>query len=366
VKILHVVSWYPSDDRDFAGVFIRDHVRCLGPHVEQQVVVPTPEGDGEIRRDDGFSLVHPRLRYHRGAWLVPYVRSVASVACAFKPQIVHGHVTRPAGVACRWVARQLGIPYLLTEHTNPFSALFETHLLNRGATRWALRGAGVVTAVSRSQAADIEMLVPGVHPIVVPNTVDVSRFAPRRQSVQAPARLLFIGRLVPLKACDVLLEALRFPALDVMQWTLTVVGSGPEEPGLHRRAAGLRGRVTFLGYQPPAHVPEILSDADILILPSIKESFGVVAIEALAAGVPVVATRCGGPEDIITDDVGRLVAAGSAEALAEGIRWMLENYQTFQPQKLRTYAAERFGFEAVARRFVELYRVALYRDRDAA
>jgi glycosyltransferase involved in cell wall biosynthesis len=212
----------------------------------------------------------------------------------------------------------------------------------------------------------MEVLVPGVRPIVVPNTIDMSRFAPRRESALGPVRLVFIGRLVSLKGCDVLLEALRLPALDAMQWTLTVAGSGPEEPALHRSAAGMRGRVTFLGYQPPTHVPAILSNADIFILPSIKESFGVVAIEALAAGVPVVATRCGGPEDFINEGVGRLVAAGSAEALAEGICWMLENYETFRPQKLRSYVAERFGFEAVAREFVELYRVALYRDRVAA
>ena len=80
-----------------------------------------------------------------------------------------------------------------------------------------------------------------------------------------------------------------------------------------------------------------------------------VVAEALAAGVPVLATRCGGPEEIVTDEVGRLVRAEDVDALAGGLAWMLDHAAAFPPDRLRAYAERHFGFEAVSRRLLEVY-----------
>src|SRR5439155_23248491 len=130
---------------------------------------------------------------------------------------------------------------------------------------------------------------------VVPNTVDTARFRRPRTTALGSPRLLFVGRLARQKGCDLLLEALARPALAGRAWTLTIVGAGPEEADLRRRAAALGPRVRFAGPEPPARIPGRLAEADALVLPSRAESFGVVVAEALAAGVPVLATRCGGP-----------------------------------------------------------------------
>ena len=82
-------------------------------------------------------------------------------------------------------------------------------------------------------------------------------------------------------------------------------------------------------------MPEVMADADLFVLPSFYDSLGIVLIEAMACGVPVVATRCGGPEDIVDDKVGRLAAVGSAESLAEAIDEVLNGYDQFDRTVLR-------------------------------
>ena len=93
----------------------------------------------------------------------------------------------------------------------------------------------------------------------------------------------------------------------------------------------------------------------LLIVPSRSETFSAVAAEALASGTPVVATRCGGPEDFVTPDVGRLVPIENPAALAQGIDEMLDIRHTFDPMKLHEYAVARFGRRATAARFGALY-----------
>jgi glycosyltransferase involved in cell wall biosynthesis len=359
MKVLHVASWYPRDATDITGIFVQNHIRCLASHVEQIAVVPALDGPGTLDEEMGWFVARPRVPSSRGPWLVPYMASVLRQARQFGPDLIHGHVARPGGVAALWTARRMGRPMVLTEHANPFGALLATHALNRAAARWAVRGADACTAVSVAQAADIQAAVSGVDPIVVPNAVDMQRFQSRVPPTDGRVRLLFVGRLVATKRCDILLDALQDPRLAGFRWSLRVVGSGPEENALRARAAPLGAHVRFEGYQGPTVIPGLLSQADALVLPSQTESFGVVLIEALAAGVPVLATRCGGPEDIVTDEVGRLVMPDNVSALVEGLKWMFTRHRSFAPAKLRAYAESRFGFPAVARRLLDVYRRAM-------
>jgi glycosyltransferase involved in cell wall biosynthesis len=97
-------------------------------------------------------------------------------------------------------------------------------------------------------------------------------------------------------------------------------------------------------------------DTDILVVTSQRcETFGNVVVEALASGVPVVATRCGGPEDIVADEVGRLVPIGDPDALARAIREVWEQRDGFPPERLARYARERFSQERIAAQLIALY-----------
>ncbi len=131
-------------------------------------------------------------------------------------------------------------------------------------------------------------------------------------------RLLFVGRLVPAKGLPILLEALA----KVEGAVLDVIGDGPDRKMLEEKARSLNlaHRVTFLGYQSQAQVRALLKQADVFVLSSFAEGLPVVLMEAMAAGIPVVATRIAGiPELIYDEENGLLVSPGDSNAAANAI-----------------------------------------------
>jgi glycosyltransferase involved in cell wall biosynthesis len=119
------------------------------------------------------------------------------------------------------------------------------------------------------------------------------------------------------------------------------------------RALGLTDRVHFLGEVAPNDVATLMRRSALLVVPSRRETFSLVTAEALASGTPVVATRCGGPEEIITDDTGQLTEVDDAAALAIAIESTLN--RTYDRAALRRYAIDRFGSGVAAERLGQLY-----------
>jgi glycosyltransferase involved in cell wall biosynthesis len=226
------------------------------------------------------------------------------------------------------VTRGLGIPVFISHlHGNP---RVEEHQGTR-RTRIAFqlyrhlvsRHLGGVLAVSPSlQRYTAEAVTPHTPVHFVKNPVrDLGAAAPRSAG-NGVFRFLNVARLSYQKGQDILLEALALARPDLPPVSLTLVGSGPEEASLRRqcRSLGLDDLVIFAGYASDPTVQ--FRNADCFVLPSRWEGFGVVLIEALHFGLPLLATDCDfGPSDIITDPkIGELVPPENAPALAEGLK----------------------------------------------
>ncbi len=116
----------------------------------------------------------------------------------------------------------------------------------------------------------------------------------------------------------------------------------------------------FTGRVPAAEVPALLADSAFSVVSSTHETFSVAAAESLMCGRPVLSTRCGGPEEFVTADVGRLIEAGSVEALAGGTRLDAGSLPRVRPGSRSTgYAVERFAPDVVAAQILEVYRSVL-------
>jgi glycosyltransferase involved in cell wall biosynthesis len=282
----------------------------------------------------------------------------------FKPDIVHAHVALPAGLAGALMKRLLGVPLVITEHTSPFSLLMRNRVA-AFATRVALLAADRVIAVSRSLHAEI-LAYPKLRRQVdiVPNVVDVRAFARERVARASGFRLLFVGEMeTRRKGVEYLLRAmslLRERGLDVC---LDLVGGGRHEEMYRGMAAklGLSAMCRFHGAVPHDRVASLMADVDLFVLPSLAETFGVVLVEAMAAGLPVVATRCGGPEEVVTPDVGVLVEPADSESLADALADILGRLDEFPSEHLRRAAEERYGQKSVAARMVDLYKEVIGR-----
>jgi glycosyltransferase involved in cell wall biosynthesis len=230
---------------------------------------------------------------------------------------------------------------------------------DRLKVRFALERADEVIAVSTFLADQIRRH--GItRPItVVPNVVDTNRFpsAPSRHGQGEPYKLLFAGILRDHnKNLPLLLHALK-RLTPRGNYQLAIVGDGEvrAECELLALALGIREQCRFLGALDPSRLSQELAESDVFVLPSKTETFGIVAAEALSVGRPVVATRCGGPEDFITSDVGALVANDDADAMATAIEDVCRNLGSYDAGMLSDYARRRFGFEAIASRLTEIY-----------
>lgn len=207
-------------------------------------------------------------------------------------------------------------------HGDDVEGLRDRTAFDRWVFRSILRRADMVTACSRYLLEQAESVEPCVRDkgSVIHNGIDP---LPVLSAKQTEATILAGGRMVPKKGFDVLLEA---QARSRGKWRLTLIGDGPEHDRLKILAAklGLNGDVMFLGGQPRAQILQAMSASELVVIPSRQEPFGMVALEAMAMGRPVVATRVGGLPEVLEGADALLVAPDDPAELANAIETVLE------------------------------------------
>ena len=228
---------------------------------------------------------------------------------------VHGYFAhRPAAVAER-AAALLGVPFGFSAHALDVRKVTAEELAARAA------GAVVVVACNRDVAGSLRAA--GAEPFLVGHGVDLARFRPRPTARSGELSLLAVGRLVPKKGFDVLLDALAHLA---RPWRLAVVGDGPERSALRARATGQGDRVRWLGRATHADLPAIYASADVVVVPSRvdaaddRDGLPNVVLEAMACGRPVVASDVAAIATAVDDGLtGVLVPPEQPLALARAI-----------------------------------------------
>jgi glycosyltransferase involved in cell wall biosynthesis len=295
-------------------------------------------------------------------------RAAPWLRTTFPFDLIHCHTSYPDGPAALNLALRRGVPLVLTEHTNPFSSLLDNWLMRRQVVE-SLSHAAPVWCVSSALADDVRACLPTVahgRVEVLANGVDLTAFQPqaRRMANRASPRLLSVTALEPYKNPLLLLRAFRRLTDAVPGARLALVGAGPleDEARAYVQQNNMTGRVQLLGRLPRSEIARLLRDeCDLFALSSDSETFGVVLIEALASGKPVVCTDCGGPRDIITSpEIGRLCPVGDDKALADALLKTIQLLPTFDPARLRRHA-ERFALSTLAGRLAQEYRGLLWR-----
>lgn len=388
MKILHVVTAWPRSAEDVITpwlVTLCERQAERGHQVE--VLAPSYGGIGD-RRQDGVTV--RRFRYAPRRWerlthdettpdrlesqpgyalLVPgYL--VAGVAAAGRLgrseayDVVHVHWAVPHGLA-GWAAARAapgdtalvttfyGAEIRWTERRFPPARVF---------LRWYCRRSRLV-AISRSTR---DALAPyaGDRPIaVVPYGVPLPDAGPA-PSLDGPPVVLFVGRLVERKGVDRLIEALA--GIENRPWRLEVVGFGPERGALEELAARLdvADRVAFLGRVSDEELVAAYRRARCFVLPATldqradTEGLGVVLLEAMSFGTPVVATRRGGIVDIVVDGETGLLVEDEVDALAKGIARVLDDPDAAEAmgKRARTRVRDAFGWDTILDRLESIYR----------
>ena len=280
---------------------------------------------------------------------------------ALAPDVVHTHNPQ-AHLHGAWAARLAGVPAVVhTKHGRDHVARPVLAVLGRVATAWT-DGFVAVSADAAQVARDLEHVPPGKL-LVVHNGIDLERFGADPQQAALPrGRLVTVGRLDPIKDQATMLRAVRMAADRIPGLRLDIVGDGPSRQHLEalKTDLGLEGRVTFLGYH--ADVAPFLSAADAFVLSSISEGVSIALLEAMASGLPAIATDVGGNREVIVDGVtGVLTPAGSAEALAEAIVRLESDPGVLRRmgRASRRRVEDEFNLQRAVSRYEALYRRCL-------
>ncbi len=320
---------------------VLDLCRHAPPEVDSAVVAV--HGGGPLAgafRAAGVPVRVAGLRRRR-----PGLRGLARLARWLgSAEVVHTHLW--AGDVFGGAAALVhpGLPVVSTEHNTGGDGP------RRDALRRLLARRAAVVAVSEAVAADARRRGVPVER-VIENGVDLARFRPSPLPPGPPWRLLAVGRLVPQKGLDRLVEALaRLPEEVVLE----VAGEGPEGPALAARAGALGGRLRLLGFVED--VAGLYARAHLVVVPSRWEGFGLVAVEAMASGRPVLVSAVDALPSVV-GEAGVAVEAGDPAALARAVGGLLGD-----PVLLRRLArrgparAARFDVRRTAARYAALYR----------
>lgn len=382
MDVLFLAHSYPRWSGDAAGSFLlRLAVALRDEDVHVRVVAPAAAGLPAFEELEGIP-VH-RYRYAppsretlayggnmaqlvRSSWaarlaLVSFLgaglRSARRLRRRYAPQVVHAHWWFPGGLVGSWLPRRPRTPMVTTIHGTDLRIARDTPVV-RPAFRRVLGRSAAVTTVSRWLADEVVRLQPGANPVVAPMPAATDLFHPRGE--RDPGRLLFVGRLTGQKGVDHLLRAL---ATDLPHATLDVIGGGPDEAPLHELAGALRlgERVRWLGALPQPELAEHYARAAAVVVPSHEEGLGLVAVEAMLSGAPVVASDSGGLRDVVEHGrTGILVPSNDAAGLGAALARLLAPDAADQRARLaeagREHALATFAPRAVARDYAGIYR----------
>ena len=372
LQVAVISHLYPSRARESYGVFVYEQCRALvaAGSTLTAIAVPVPwapwplsnlsetwrrYAETERQRLDfgGVRVEFPRyLSFPRKAMrdrsaqtaLKAIKASQALFDALSASDVIVAHTALLDGAVARDLADDLGIPYVVFVHGED---LFQNASAKkprlRAMVRGVLLGARTVIAVSELVREGLVQEFPELQRIdVLPNGVDIELFHPGVgiEHADGPVRILSAGRLVVGKGHEFVLRALADLTDEGFDIRYTIAGDGPLRAPLEARARGLglADRVTFTGAYRHEDLPAMLRESDLFVLPSWPEAFGVVYLESLASGVPVVAAQAGGARSFVSIDVdGYLVQQGDSGDVCRAIRAFV-NLSPSQRQSMRAAA----------------------------
>ena len=383
IKIVVLPSFYPMEFNYTRGGFFEEQTRLIKrqnieiavvfnedrslmsitlqklKHVYFQRKFALEEGVPVLRKLS-WNLIPTKFDLGRKLWIKSSIQLVAYfIKHYFKPDLIHVHCVFNAGFVAKYIKEKYKIPYIITEHSTYFaSAQFSAK--QKEALLEVYNQAAQVIVVSnpfrKFLAYKIGLSMDRI--TVLPNFIDTDYFKPFSTSERPNEnKVIFtVCHHEHKKRLDRLIDAFKLVLKQHPDWKLLIGGNGKLTSSLDLKVKqmGLSDHITFCGFLTKAEVREKLNTASFFVLPSDVETFGVVLIEAMAMGLPVVSTKSGGPEDLIIPETGLLVEK-EVESLAIGMCSVIDNLNKYDPKLIRQHVLHSFSGAVVAKKYIRLY-----------
>jgi len=360
MKIAILVNLFPPKwlaGTEVATYHMAEHLAQRGHEV--YVITSLDEGLPEVSCERGFHIHRlPRIEIRFIGGLIFWADIIRELR-KIKPDIVHAQ-SFIIGMPALLSNKLLKIPYVIYGRG---SDVYLPGWFTKLTAKTILKNASAVIALTEHMKGAMQALY-SRDVVVVPNGINLEEDTGRQSERRNPSeRILFVGRLHPVKGTRYLLGAMSIVHRDMPRTKLVLVGDGEERELLESLtdSLGLRECVEFAGRVPHDRVQDYMNQAEVFVLPSLSEGFPVTILEAMACGLPVVATRVGGIPDIIEDGTnGYLVDAMHQEQIAEALLKLLQGEQLRKEMSDNNReGVRRYRWDAVAATLEGVYQKSL-------
>ncbi|MFT4524128.1 MAG: glycosyltransferase involved in cell wall biosynthesis [Granulosicoccus sp.] len=375
MHVLFVPNAYPNAEFPYRGIFFKDLVLALkevGVKVGVAYLDIRPFAEQDLKSnpinielEDGYPVVSKRdynriplgSQYQRKT----YEQVVSNLVDRYiqdngTPDLIHAHVGLWAGWSVSEYCVKHNLKYVLTEHSSTVLANqisnSDQPYLSKAYDR-ADHLFAVSEALGNSMRSYCENAVS-----VVPNAVNVEFFAGDFTSDKSEIiRFITVATLDDNKGVELMIRAIAELKKKGIGIELEVVGVGPKMNDFQKIGMenGVNDEIHFHGRQPKEEIKGLFQQSNVFVSASKQETFGVAIVEAMAAGLPVITTKSGGPEDIVTPETG-VLAERSVDGLADRMKWMCANLDQFDPAEISSRAMEQYSKEKVAGLYLNHYR----------
>lgn len=365
MKILMIPSWYSAHDAEVmtAGVFHYEQSMALKEYAEVALYYPY-----DLSLDAGFYRAEEKglLTFRRGNRLgflrqAFYVFDFMRIQKEFKPDIIHGHVGVGAGNIAMLLGKIFHIPVVITEH-NPIEYMGFDNPASLKRAGKIYGGVPVNVCVSKDSKERLQEYFPDANFQVIYNgVIDPTSIEKdgNKYAVDGNINCCIVAAFYDkeVKGYQYLIPAIKKLVESGIKITLHICGGGDYMEYYQNLAKelGVEENCIFYGQCNRQKVYSIVSQMDFSISSSVFECSGVSVQEAMLLGKPLVVTKSGGANSLVTEETAIVVDRESTEALADGIREMAERLSDFDEKIIRDYAFKNFEIDQVSKKYMELY-----------
>jgi len=377
MKVLVIPSWYPDGEDKLMGIYHKEYASSLAKNgvdvdmlcvFRERLKYPIKyllKKKNVVYQEDGYKVYLKRMldleKINLKFQMILYCRNLERLFKKYirkngKPDILHAQVTYPAGYATCKLGQKYDIPVLVTEHASHFTQYMENQYEPYG--KYVLENATFST-VSNLMLKQLE----GYESFVLPNIIDTNIFCVKKvKKRDDKLNLITVSAFRIGKGIEDLIEAINILVnqKNMKNIHLNIVGDGYLLDKYKGKAEslGLLEYITFMGRKDKTEISEILSMNDIYVIPSHYESFCITGVEALACGLPVVSTRCAGPEEYIDKKCGEFCKVKNPSSMCDAIIKVSKKLDKYDTDYIAS-VADRYSPKTVTNTAKEIYKKML-------
>jgi glycosyltransferase involved in cell wall biosynthesis len=379
-KVLWLASWYPNAANPFSGDFIRRQAEAVSIFQPLKIVFAGKSPLNPVKnisnavtelpnleeyllyydssnRENIFSEFRSVVSYFRIhlAW-IRQMRKIGEL-----PELVHVHVAMKAGLIALYLKWKYHIPYLLTEHWTGYyressDNLFKKSWLIRFLTRRIIKNAKSLFPVSEALGIQINRYWVSRPFHKIPNVVNTKYFFYSPSKTKELFRFIHISTMIHQKNPEGIIRSFLKLLTQGYDAELMLIGPIPESLSKFMQASEIpQGKILHTGEIPYEQVALELRNASALVLFSFYENLPCVVLEAICSGIPVIASKVGGIEEVINEENGILVSNGDEKELREAMKTMILNARYYHAEKISKQAAQLFSYPVVGKKIATIY-----------